>query len=122
MDLNKLEMIRCPRCGQLFPKKRQELGYNYCINCSTEKRVTYIIEGTTDGDGDDTIHSAMYIISQEEADKINRATGIIQESTETEDMYGIPDMRTTEDRDTADNVESDYLSAEDISAEEEQYW
>lgn len=93
----KLEMIPCPRCGKPFPKRRAELGYNYCIACSTEKTVTYMIEGTQDGDGDDTVHSVFHIISQDEADRISRAKNSLNSSTETQD---IPDMRTTEDIDT----------------------
>lgn len=117
MDLQKLEMITCPRCGQPFPKKRQELGYNYCVNCSTEKQVTYIIEGTKDGDGDDTVLSTMHIVSQEEADNINRARGMLQNSVDS-DLYGIPDMRVTEDQDLPENTEEE-PDSEEPGAEEE---
>lgn len=40
-----MEMILCPRCGRPFPVKRKELGYNYCVNCSTEKGYVAIVEG-----------------------------------------------------------------------------
>ena len=30
-----MEMISCPKCGDDFPKKRKELGYHVCVNCST---------------------------------------------------------------------------------------
>ena len=47
-----LEMITCPRCGNDFPKKRKELGYHVCVNCSTVKPVVGVT--TVEGTGDHT--------------------------------------------------------------------
>lgn len=47
-----LEMIPCPKCGNDFPKKRKELGYHVCVNCSTTKPVVGIT--TVEGSGDHT--------------------------------------------------------------------
>lgn len=58
------ETVICPKCGQPFPKKRQELGYNYCCNCSTEKKLVSITEGGVDGD--DT-HTLLHIVKPEAA-------------------------------------------------------
>lgn len=51
------EMIECPNCGNDFPKKRKELGYHVCVNCSTAKPVVGIttIEGTGDHTWNDLI-------------------------------------------------------------------
>lgn len=43
--ISPLKMIPCPKCGKPFPLKRKELGYNYCINCSSEKKYMGIVEG-----------------------------------------------------------------------------
>lgn len=45
-----LELIRCTRCGDDFPKKRKELyGYDFCVKCSDVSpvvgRVVVIGEG-----------------------------------------------------------------------------
>lgn len=58
------ETVICPKCGQPFPKKRKELGYNYCCNCSTEKKLVSITEGGVDGD--DT-HTLLHIVKPEAA-------------------------------------------------------
>jgi len=52
-----LEMIPCPKCKNDFPKKRKELGYHVCVNCSTAKPVVGIttIEGTGDHTWNDII-------------------------------------------------------------------
>ena len=47
-----LEMITCPKCGNDFPKKRKELGYHVCVNCSTVKPVVGVT--TVEGTGDHT--------------------------------------------------------------------
>lgn len=51
------EMIECPNCGNDFPKKRKELGYHVCVNCSTAKPVVGIttVEGTGDHTWNDLI-------------------------------------------------------------------
>lgn len=45
-------MIPCPKCGNDFPKKRKELGYHVCVNCSSVKPVVGIT--TVEGTGDHT--------------------------------------------------------------------
>ena len=57
-----LEMIPCPKCGNDFPKKRKELGYHVCINCSTVKPVVGIT--TIEGEGDHT-YNDLIIMDQD---------------------------------------------------------
>lgn len=60
----KLEMIPCPKCGNDFPKKRKELGYHVCINCSTVEPVVGIT--TVEGSGDHTFND-LIIMDQSRA-------------------------------------------------------
>jgi hypothetical protein len=57
-----LEMIPCPKCGNDFPKKRKELGYHVCVNCSTVKPVVGIT--TIEGEGDHT-YNDLIIMDQD---------------------------------------------------------
>jgi hypothetical protein len=59
-----LEMIECPKCGNDFPKKRKELGYHVCVNCSTAKPVVGIT--TVEGSGDHTWND-LIIMDQDRA-------------------------------------------------------
>ena len=59
-----LEMIPCPKCGKDFPKKRKELGYHVCVNCSSVKPVVGIT--TVEGSGDHT-YNDMIIMDQDRA-------------------------------------------------------
>ena len=59
-----LEMIPCPKCGNDFPKKRKELGYHVCVNCSTTKPVVGIT--TVEGTGDHT-YNDIIIMDQDRA-------------------------------------------------------
>lgn len=61
------EMIPCPVCGKPMPKKRLELGYRYCVNCSTEKPKVCLVEGTQEGDG---VQAEVIIMTSQEARKI----------------------------------------------------
>lgn len=70
MKLENLEMIPCPICGNPFPKKRKELGYNYCVNCSTEKPLVCRVE--EHGEGDHT-YDSIRIMKQEEAFALYKA-------------------------------------------------
>lgn len=54
-----LEMIECPSCGNDFPKKRMELGYKVCINCSSVKKVVGIT--TVEGQGDHTYNDLIIL-------------------------------------------------------------
>lgn len=57
-------MIPCPKCGNDFPKKRKELGYHVCVNCSTTKPVVGIT--TVEGTGDHT-YNDIIIMDQDRA-------------------------------------------------------
>ena len=70
MKIEELEMIPCPICGKPFPKKRKELGYNYCVNCSTEKPLVCRVE--EHGEGDHT-YDSIQIMKPEEAFAIYKA-------------------------------------------------
>jgi ribosomal protein L37AE/L43A len=50
IETMKLKMMKCPKCGEKMPVKRKQLGYNVCINCSTEsaKRGIPVMRGTGD--------------------------------------------------------------------------
>ena len=63
----KLEMIKCPKCGEDFPLKRKELGYHVCVNCSTAKPVVGIT--TVEGTGDHT-YNDIIIMDQDRARSI----------------------------------------------------
>jgi len=63
----KLEMIKCPKCGEDFPLKRKELGYHVCVNCSTAKPVVGIT--TVEGSGDHT-YNDIIIMDQDKARSI----------------------------------------------------
>lgn len=41
-------MMKC-KCGKIIPKERTKLGYNVCVNCSTEQKYGFIhvFEGKT---------------------------------------------------------------------------
>lgn len=91
----KLEMISCPVCGKPMPKKRMELGYNYCINCSTEKPKVCLIEGTQEGED---VDSTVTIVTQQEARLINKAKAE-GKVTLVEDENAL-NMKTLEEQDS----------------------
>jgi|TARA_B110000503_G_scaffold69854_1_gene108832 hypothetical protein len=64
-----LEMIECPTCGNDFPKRRKELGYRVCINCSTVKPLVGIT--TIEGHGEDT-YNGLIIMDYDQALAIAR--------------------------------------------------
>lgn len=59
----KLEMIECPKCGNDFPKKRKELGYHVCVNCSSVKPKVGVT--TVEGKGDHT-YNDLIIMEQDQ--------------------------------------------------------
>ncbi len=69
-----LEMIKCPKCGDDFPKLRKEkYGYHVCVNCSTVEAVVGVttVEGTGDHTYNDLIimdQSKYRAIAQREAE------------------------------------------------------
>jgi len=64
-----LTMIPCPVCGNDFPKKRKELGFHVCVNCSTVQPVVGIT--TVEGTGDHT-YNDLIIMDQQQAISIAR--------------------------------------------------
>lgn len=63
-----LEMITCTKCNSPMPKLRKEkYGYNFCVNCSTEKPL--MARTITFGTGDD-IWTDTEIITQDQAQRI----------------------------------------------------
>ena len=68
--MEKLQMIPCPKCGNDFPKKRKELGYHVCVNCSTVKPLVGIT--TVEGTGDHT-YNDLIIMDQDRALAIQAA-------------------------------------------------
>lgn len=74
----KLEMIKCPKCGEDFPLKRKELGYHVCVNCSTAKPVVGIT--TVEGSGDHT-YNDIIIMDQDRARSIAQKEAELKGST-----------------------------------------
>ena len=111
-----IEMIKCPKCGRPFPKARKDLGYNYCVHCSTERPVVGLIEGIgPEGDSMDSIS----IMKPEVAFKIERARRGISRSICISPDEEAPDMRTTEDQEDTMIASSDRNTR--VSGMEEEY-
>lgn len=84
-----LEMVICPVCHKPFPKRRKELGYNYCISCSTEKKKVALVQGIGEGEGGDGIFTDISIVSAEEAlvlEKTRKSERIFNGAGEDLDM------------------------------------
>lgn len=95
-----IEMIPCPVCGKPMPKKRMELGYNYCVNCSTEGKKVCMVKGNQEGDGN---QEEVIIMTAQEAQKLTkyRNEGARLEQLEEESSL---DMRTFEEREAAEET------------------
>ena len=94
MKIEELEMIPCPICGRPFPKKRKELGYNFCINCSTEKPLVCRVE--EHGEGDHT-YDTIQIMKPEEAFALYKAEHNLNGKIEYDpDEETAPDYSTFE--------------------------
>lgn len=94
MSMQNIEMVPCSRCGKMYPKKRKDLGYNYCVQCSTEKPYSCRVESY--GQGDHT-YTELSVIPQEvaEADiKVTRHHRAIMDHLLAEDLE--VDMSTFE--------------------------
>ena len=50
----------CSSCGKKYPIERKELGYNICINCSTEQAKTYVDKGFQTREGHKIMSSKAY--------------------------------------------------------------
>lgn len=88
--MQKLEMTQCFKCGNDYPMKRKELGYNVCLNCSTVDKVVGIttVEGTGDHTYNDLIimdRSKAIRIAQLEARMTGRSVGTAPEILSSED-------------------------------------
>jgi len=65
-----MKMIDCSKCGEKMPELRlTKFGYDFCINCSTEKPLEAI--NITGGSGDHT-YNTIQVITSEQYDKIKR--------------------------------------------------
>lgn len=97
MENQKLEMIACPKCGNPMPKGRWDLGYHYCVNCSTEQNVVGMVEDVGEGDH---CYTSLTIMTQKDAFEINKANARLRgkrlESYITEPEL---DTKTFEDHD-----------------------
>jgi len=59
-----MEMINCVRCGAAMPKLRlTKFGYDFCVNCSTEKPKKAI--NITRGSGDHTYNTIEVVTSDQ---------------------------------------------------------
>jgi len=118
-----LEMVICPICGKPFPKKRKELGYNYCVECSTEKQKVCVVESYGEGDHN---YNDIVILSQEEAwealkpqeldpvyiDVDENGEGIVEEETLFEDEA--IELGNSQDRDSyLDSLENEFVKTFD---------
>ena len=59
-----MEMINCVRCGAAMPKLRlTKFGYDFCVNCSSEKPKRAI--NITGGSGDHTYNTIEVVTSDQ---------------------------------------------------------
>lgn len=103
--IEELKMIPCPKCGKPFPKRRRDLGYNYCCDCSTEKTKTCRIEDR--GEGEDT-YTVLTVMTAEEALALAR----IEKQGKVDvipDQGPAPDYSTFEEQDENQTAEVDLL-------------
>ena len=65
-----MKMIECIKCRGNMPKLRKiKFGYNYCIECSTEKPKKAI--SVTGGSGDHT-YNTIQVVTSEQYDSFKR--------------------------------------------------
>lgn len=114
-----LEMIPCPVCGNDFPKKRKELGYHVCINCSTVQPVVGIT--TVEGTGDHTYNDLIIMeqqraitIARREAELSGKKVDIELLDFDTDDIAVSQSIKETLTR-----IEDDDLPDEDIFEDRE---
>lgn len=96
-NIRNLETVVCSRCGKQYPKRRKELGYSYCVDCSEEQPVSCVVE--TLGEGDHTYVEVTILRAQ----GIENLTQTIKLNREDRERAGLDetdlDMSTFEDRD-----------------------
>lgn len=109
MEIKNLEMITCPVCGRPFPKRRRELGYRCCVNCSTEKPLVAVIEGQEDGED---VSTTVHLVTQKQALAMYKAEHNGRVDTN-------PDLETAPDLSTFEQQEE--LTASLSPAEREAY-
>lgn len=112
---SKLEMVTCPICHNLFPKRRRELGYNYCVNCSTEKRKVAFIQGVSEGEGGDGVVTDVSIVTAEEASTLERSRKNSEKISKDDSL----DMTTLEEHDQDGLSEDEFTSLRKISLNSE---
>lgn len=92
-----LEMVRCPKCGKLFPKGRKMLGYNYCIDCTPQSMIRPVIEGQLDGED---VVTTVRLVSQQEYNAIQRSKNVAYGGLSVDpDIEEAPDLSTFEQQD-----------------------
>ena len=65
-----IKMIDCPKCGEKMPELRlTKFGYDFCVNCSTEKPKKAL--SITGGSGDHT-YNTIQVVTSEQYDSFKR--------------------------------------------------
>ena len=65
-----MEMIDCVRCGAAMPKLRlTKFGYDFCVNCSTEKPKVGV--SITKGSGDHT-YNTIQVLTSDQYERIKK--------------------------------------------------
>ena len=68
--MNEMKMIRCSKCEDEMPELRlTRFGYDFCVNCSTEK--PKVAMSVTGGSGDHT-YNTIQVITSDQYDSIKR--------------------------------------------------
>lgn len=87
-----LETVICPKCGNPYPKRRYDLGYRCCVNCSTEKALVCRVE--EHGEGDHT-YNTIRIMKPEEAYQLYKAE---HKTVDVNPEETVPDYSTFEEQ------------------------
>ena len=62
--MNEMKMIRCSKCEDEMPELRlTRFGYDFCVNCSTEK--PKVAMSVTGGSGDHTYNTNQVLTSDQ---------------------------------------------------------
>lgn len=101
-NIRNLETVVCSRCGKQYPKRRKELGYSYCVDCSEEQPVSCVVE--TLGEGDHTYVEVTILKAQ----GIKALTQTITLNREEREQLGIDEpeleLHTYEDLDEIEST------------------
>tara|TARA_R110002020_G_scaffold2117_3_gene9650 strand:+ start:19720 stop:19971 length:252 start_codon:yes stop_codon:yes gene_type:complete len=83
-----MEMINCSRCEVKMPELRlTKFGYDFCVNCSTEKPKKAI--NITGGSGDHT-YNTIQVVTSEQYDSFKR-----QEKLNSKVKFGDAESKTS---------------------------